>query len=317
MKKPNVIQLVLSLRTELAEGICEFQFAAQDGSVLPEFTPGSHIAVMTPGGMNRQYSLINDGTAPTFYQIAVKLEPDSRGGSRSLHDELLVGSSVSVQSPENSFELVDSTNYLLIGGGIGITPIMAMASACKTRNIDFTLVYCARSADAAAYADLIASQFPEEAHIHFDEGDPAQLYDFWDHFMVPTSAHVYCCGPKPLMEEVKALSGHWPAEQIHFEDFNPQAGNERVNHEFTVRLTATGAEYPVGADQTILSTLRSHDIEVPSSCESGTCGSCRMKLVSGEVEHRDFVLESGEYDKAIMICVSRGKESIEIDFEDY
>ena len=317
MNKSNELNLLVSEKREVAKDIFEYRFAAHDGLALPSFSPGSHIAVMTPSGANRQYSLINEGNEPRFYQIAVKLEPESRGGSQSMHTELSEGDSLIVQSPENSFPLVEAPEYLFIGGGIGITPLISMARFCDATRKAFRLIYCARSGEHAAYAEELKSSFGDRAVVHFDGGDPEKVYDFWDDFMSPSSAHVYCCGPKPLMEEIRALSGHWPEDQIHFEDFNPQSGKEYVNSAFTVSIKSTGASFQVREASTILETLRSNGLRVPSSCESGTCGSCKMKLVSGEVEHRDFVLESNEYDSAIMVCVSRGKGDIEIDFEDY
>jgi len=317
MNKSNELNLLVSGKREVARDILEFRFAARDGSTLPSFSPGSHIAVMTPSGVNRQYSLVNEGREPEFYQIAVKLEPESRGGSQSMHADLLVGASVVVQPPENSFPLVEAPEYLFIGGGIGITPLISMAEFCDASGKGFRLVYCARSGKHAAYVDELKGTFGDRVVVHFDDGDPEKVYDFWDEFMTPSANHVYCCGPKPLMEEIRALSGHWPEDQIHFEDFNPQSGIEYVNSAFTVSIKSTGESFQVSEASTILETLRSNGLRVPSSCESGTCGSCKMKLVSGEVEHRDFVLESNEYNSAILVCVSRGKGDIEIDFEDY
>lgn len=317
MKKNDALDLVVSHKIQVAREILEFRFAAADGSDLYPFDPGSHISIATPCGANRQYSLINDGNRPTFYQIAVKLEAKSRGGSQSIHDKLNVGDNVSVQPPNNSFPLVEAPNYLFIGGGIGITPLISMARKCYSESKPFRLIYCARSKEQAAYAEELKNQYGETVVVHLDSGDPDLVYDFWDDFMSPSSAHVYCCGPKPLMEEIKALSGHWPQHQIHFEDFNPQSGKEYVNSAFTVSIQSTGQSFKVNQTGTILDTLRANGLRVPSSCESGACGSCKMKLVSGEVEHRDFVLESNEYNSAIMVCVSRGKGDIEIDFEDY
>ena len=317
MNKSNELNLLVSEKREVAKDILEFRFAAHDGSPLPSFSPGSHIAVMTPSGANRQYSLINDGHEPESYQIAVKLEPESRGGSQSMHRDLSVGDPVVVQSPENSFPLVEAPEYLLIGGGIGITPLISMAQFCDANSKPFRLIYCARSGEHAAYAEELKISFGDRVVVHFDGGDSERVYDFWEEFMVPNGNHVYCCGPKPLMEEIRALSGHWSENQIHFEDFNPQSGREYVNSPFTVSIKSTGDSFQVGKASTILETLRANGLRVPSSCESGTCGSCKMRLLAGEVEHRDFVLESDEYDSAIMVCVSRGKGDIEIDFEDY
>lgn len=317
MNKSNELNLLVSEKREVAKDILEFRFAAPDGSGLPPFSPGSHIAVMTPSGANRQYSLINDGHQPEFYQIAVKLEPESRGGSQSMHADLGIGDPVTVQAPENSFPLIEAPEYLFIGGGIGITPLVGMASFCDANNKPFRLIYCARSEEHAAYCEQLKSTFGDRVVIHFDGGDPEKAYDFWEEFMTPNANHTYCCGPKPLMEEIQALSGHWPEEQIHFEDFNPQSGREYINSPFVVSIKSTGESFQVDEASTILETLRSNGLRVPSSCESGTCGSCKMRLVAGEAEHRDFVLESDEYDSAIMVCVSRGRGDIEIDFEDY
>ena len=317
MNKSNELNLLVSEKREVAKDILEFRFAAHDVSALPSFSPGSHIAVMTPSGANRQYSLINDGRDPEVFQIAVKLEPESRGGSQSMHTDLGVGDPVVVQSPDNSFPLVEAPEYLFIGGGIGITPLISMAKFSDANSKPFRLIYCARSGEHAAYAEELKTSFGDRVVVHFDGGDPERVYDFWEEFMVPNANHVYCCGPKPLMDEIRALSGHWSEDQIHFEDFNPQSGRDYVNSPFTVSIKSTGDSFQVGEASTILETLRANGLRVPSSCESGTCGSCKMRLLAGEVEHRDFVLESDEYDSAIMVCVSRGKGDIEIDFEDY
>ena len=317
MNKSNELNLLVSEKREIARDILEFRFAVDDGSELPSFDPGSHIAVMTPCGANRQYSLVNDGHQPTFYQVAVKLEPESRGGSQSMHRDLAIGDPVLVQPPENSFPLVEAPEYLFIGGGIGITPLISMARFCDDNGAPFRLIYCARSADHAAYWDELQREFGDRVVVHFDDGDAERAYDFWEDFMTPNASHVYCCGPRPLMDEIKALSGHWPEGQVHFEDFNPQAGRDFVNSAFSVSVKSTGDSFRVDEASTILETLRANGLRVPSSCESGTCGSCKMRLVAGEVEHRDFVLESDEYNSAIMVCVSRGKGDIEIDFEDY
>ena len=317
MNELNELNLLVSQKKQVAKDILEFQFVAGDGSELPPFQPGSHIGIATPCGANRQYSLINDGNKPTFYQIAVKLEPQSRGGSQSLHEQLNVGQTVLVQQPDNSFPLLDASGYLFIGGGIGITPLIGMAKSCQSSGKSFRLIYCARSEEHAAYWQDLKNLFDDSVVIHFDDGDPEKVYDFWDEFMIPNTNHVYCCGPRPLMDEIKALSGHWPEQQIHFEDFNPQSGRDYINAPFTVSIKSTGESFKVDESATILETLRSNGLRVPSSCESGTCGSCKMKLLSGAVEHRDFVLESDEYESAIMVCVSRGKGDIEIDFEDH
>ena len=169
----------------------------------------------------RRYSLVNDGVEPEDYVIAVKREPQSRGGSASMHDAATVGTMLNVDPPENEFELVKpASKYLLIAGGIGITPILAMARhLAASKASPSSMIYCTRSAQETAYLDEIKAL--SGAIVHHDNGDPDGFYDFWDHFEQHGTEHVYCCGPAPLMEEIKAVSGHWPEGRVHFEDFKP------------------------------------------------------------------------------------------------
>lgn len=292
-------------RRLLTPEIAEFTLAADDGRVLPSFTPGAHITVETPSGAMRRYSLINDGAAPREYVIALKREPASRGGSVSMHDEATVDATLTIEPPENEFALVDAERYLLIAGGIGITPILSMARHLTAQGKAFELVYCTRTADETAFLDEVAA-FPN-ATVHHDGGDEDGFYDFWDHFAEPGREHVYCCGPAPLMEEIKAVSGHWPEGQVHFEDFNPVSVVRDSDTPFKVTIAGSGRTVEVPADRTILETLRDAGEATVSSCESGTCGTCKCRLVEGDVDHRDLVLMDEERGDYIMICVSRAK----------
>lgn len=291
----------------LTPSICEFILESADRTPLEPFEPGAHIGVETPSGAMRQYSLVNDGRAPTQYVIALKREPDSRGGSQSMHDEAEVGSTLRVDRPDNSFPLGEAPDYLLIAGGIGITPILAMANRLAEHGKPFQLIYCTRSAGEAAYLDDMRARFGERLTVHHDDGDPEKVYDFWDHFAEARDMHVYCCGPKPLMEEIDAISGHWPEGRIHFEDFKPVETVRADDTAFDVTLAKSGKSVAVPADKSILEALREAGVSVPSSCESGTCGTCKTGLVDGEVDHRDMVLMDNERADHIMICVSRAK----------
>lgn len=292
-------------RRQLARDIAEFTLARPEGGPLPGFAPGAHITIETPGGAMRRYSLVNDGTAPDTYVIAVKREAQSRGGSEAMHTQAQPGTQLVVDPPENDFSLVAASKYLLIAGGIGITPILSMARALAAQGTPFKLIYCTRSPEETAYLDEVAA-IPG-ATVHHDQGDVDNFYDFWDHFETPSTEHVYCCGPAPLMEEIKALSGHWAEGRVHFEDF---AGVEAVRADdtaFSVKLASSGREILVPADRTILEALREAGEKTVSSCESGTCGTCKCRLVSGEADHRDLVLMDEEKSDYIMICVSRAK----------
>ena len=175
-------------------------------------------------------------------------------------------------------------------------------------NDDFKLIYCTRDAQSTAFLpELKASEFAQHVQLHHDHGDMNNALDFWPVFEAPTKTHVYCCGPRGLMDAVADMSGHWPSGSVHFESFGVDASTYAANTAFTVHLQKTGTTLTVAADQTILQALRGAGLRVASSCESGTCGSCKTRLVAGEVEHRDMVLSDDEKADHIMVCVSRAK----------
>jgi len=302
------IRMTVAARRDLTSDIAEFTLQPEEGAALPPFTPGAHVTVRTPAGAMRRYSLMGDGENPEVYRIAVKREAESRGGSVSMHEDATEGTELLVEPPENDFELVEAPEYLLIAGGIGITPIYAMAEALDSRGKPFRLIYLTRAPEETAYAEELRAAFGDRLELHHDEGKEENFYDFWDDFETPTKAHVYCCGPAPLMEEVEAVSGHWPEDAIHFEDFKPVEVVRADDTPFEVELARSGGTVTVPEDRSILEALRDAGHATVSSCESGTCGTCRTGLVSGEVDHRDMVLTAEEKADNIMICVSRAKE---------
>ncbi|MGB3337962.1 MAG: ferredoxin reductase, partial [Devosia sp.] len=180
----------MAARRMVARDICEFTLLPAEGVVLPGFEPGAHIAVETPSRAMRRYSLINDGSDPASYVIAIKREAASRGGSLSMHDSAPVGSVLQVDPPENSFALVPAAKYLLIAGGIGVTPILSMARKLASEAHPFRVIYCSRTAEEAAFLQEMQA-FPGSV-IHHDEGNRDKVYDFWDHFEEPRNEHVFC-----------------------------------------------------------------------------------------------------------------------------
>jgi len=299
------VQLEVIDRRKLAEDIDEFTLVSVNGTALPPAEAGAHITIETPAGCHRRYSLVHPDQSPSTYTIAVKRESDSRGGSASMHDDVQKGSLLEVEAPGNEFPLSTSGPVLLIAGGIGITPIYAMAQQLKADKRPFRLIYCTRSAAQTAYAEELETLCEGNLVLHHDGGDIDAAFDFWDIFAEPTAEHVFCCGPSPLMEEVRAVSGLWPEGRIHFEDFKPVEAVRENDRPFTVTLAKSGADVTVPADRTILEALRDAGYKLPSSCESGTCGTCKTGLLEGEVEHRDMVLMDDEKADKIMICVSR------------
>ncbi len=304
------LSLEVSDAREIARGIHRFELRHPEGQELPEFTPGSHIEVQTPAGLVRKYSLSNCATERDRYVIAVKREPDSRGGSASMAEQLEVGHMLPVGLPDNAFELSPKArHHLLIAGGIGITPILAMARWLReTGEAKFKIVYCSRDADSTAFLDeLGGDDWRGLVTIHHDGGDPDEAFDLWPLLENPKGGHVYCCGPRGLMESVRDMTGHWPGGSVHFESFGAETRDTRNNTPFTVELAQQGVSLEVPADRSILDVVREHGVQVSSSCESGTCGSCRTRLLAGEADHRDMVLMADEQDDQIMICVSRAR----------
>ncbi|WP_370284961.1 PDR/VanB family oxidoreductase [Pseudooceanicola nanhaiensis] len=301
----DTIRMKVARKRALTGQIAEFTLVPVNDSELPGFAPGAHVTVETPSGAMRRYSLVGTGDAPKDYVIAVKREAESRGGSASMHDEAQEGTELNVEIPENDFPLSEAQEYLLIAGGIGVTPIYAMAQELERQNKRFRVIYCTRSAEETAYLDELTEAYGDRVLIHHDNGDPEKVYDFWDHFAEPQKTHVFCCGPKPLMEEIKAISGHWPEGRVHFEDFKPIDVVRADDVAFEVELARSGETVTVPEDRSILEALRDSGHKTVSSCESGTCGTCKTRLIAGDADHRDMVLMDEEKGDYIMICVSR------------
>ncbi len=301
------IEMRISSTRDVTQTIREFTLTPIEAEVLPAAEPGAHIGVQTPEGNWRQYSLVEPGNAPTSYRIAIKREDDGRGGSASIHKGWAEGSTVRISAPDNNFPLGRAPKYLLIAGGIGVTPIFSMAQDLIAQGAEIRMIYCSRARSEAAYAVELEALLGERLTLHHDNADLSQVYDFWDEFAEPKMQHVYCCGPTPLMEEIKSISGHWPEGRVNFEDFSGVEAVRADDTAFDITLQKSGQTIEVPADKSILEALRDNGVEAVSSCESGTCGSCKCGLISGDVDHRDMVLMDEEKADRIMVCVSRAK----------
>ncbi len=315
---PTFTALEVTRLEPLADRIYAIELRHHDGAELPAFTAGAHVEVRVPNGMLRKYSLCNDPAERDRYVIGVKREADGRGGSASLVDDSRVGLRLDVAlPPRNDFPLAPRANqHVFIAGGIGITPIMAMVRHLKSSGGRFKLYYLNRSPEVTAFRDeLSGPAYRGQVVLHYDGGDPDRAFDLWPVLERPTGAHVYCCGPRPLLEAVRDMSGHWSSGAVHFESFvDAAAAHLPTDRPFRVRLARSGEVVQVGEDESILDALRAHGLEVPSSCESGTCGTCRTRLLGGEADHRDFVLTEHERATDIMVCISRALSAeIEID----
>lgn len=305
------IPVEITRADEIAQGIHLFEMRRTDGSELPPFTAGSHINLHLNNGLVRKYSLCSDPADRSHYRVAIKREEQGRGGSKYLIDHTKVGDHWTISAPDNAFALPQrGDNFIFIAGGIGITPFIAMIHALKDDPAKkFKLYYLSRTPEMTAFRDeLSAPELKDRVIIHYDNGDPTKGLD-----LKPIVAerknreHVYCCGPRGLMEAVRAATEHWTPTSIHFEAFGEADARRADDKPFEVKLASSGKVLTVPAGTTILEAMRADGLDVPSSCETGTCGTCRTKLLEGEADHRDLVLTEKEQASQIMICVSRAK----------
>lgn len=296
-------------KTSLATDVVLFELAHRDGAALPPFTAGAHVTVLTPNGLTRRYSLCNGPAQTDRYLLAVKREPQGQGGSASMIEQIQCGDELLSSAPRNYFALDDqASSHLLIAGGIGITPIFSMLRELQSRGADFNLIYLARNPELTAFREeLRAPELAGRVLLHHDHGELSRALDLSPWLAHRRGgAHLYCCGPRGLMHSVREQTRAWPPGSVHFEDFGgsePQQLSQ--DRPFTVKLVRSGRIVAVPAGMSILEALRRENIPVPSSCESGTCGTCRTGLVAGVAEHRDYVLDEAEHYQEIMICVSR------------
>jgi phthalate 4,5-dioxygenase reductase subunit len=311
------MKLRVTRNDTIADGINLFEFRDAGGSELPQFSAGAHIAIHVPNGMLRKYSLCNDPAERDRYQVAVKREVNGRGGSCSLIDDVKAGDELAVVAPVNDFGLPRrAQDFLFIAGGIGVTPMVAMIRQVMAEGKRFRLYYCTRSPETTAFREeLSAPQFKDMVTIHYDQGDPSRSLDLRPILAERKNReHLYCCGPRPLMEAVRAMTDRWSPTAVHFEAFSEAETHKPDDKPFKVRLARSGTVLDVSTSMTILEVLREHGLEVPSSCETGTCGTCRTRLLAGEADHRDLVLAEHERKDTIMICVSRARgDEITID----
>lgn len=295
--------LVVTRRAALTPSITRFELGPVPGQPpLPAVEPGAHLGVATPAGHRRSYS-ITDQTADGAYAISVLREPDGRGGSRSMHDDVRVGDLLRADGPRNAFTLVDAEEYLLIAGGIGITAIRAMFAALERRGASVRLLYLTRAADDTAYLDELSAV---GAHVQVHHSATHGRVDLWPCLAEPREGlHVYCCAGRPLMEEVRALTMHWSPSHVHFEDFAGVTPGQAGDRPFRAVWAPTGQAVEVAAGTTLLDALNGIGAELASSCRSGTCGTCVLRVIEGEAEHRDLVLDETERRDRIITCVSR------------
>ena len=305
---PPAFPVVLVRRTEMARDIARYEFASADGAPLPSFEAGAHIDVVIAPEYRRSYSLAGDPADRSRYVLGVLREPQGKGGSMLMHRAFREGKRVFVTPPANLFPLVPGQqSTLLFAGGIGVTPLIAMAHALYRRQAVFELHYSAPSADQAGFIDdLRHAPWADRVRFHFkNEGRRAQF----DQLMPSWQAGIvlYTCGSPRFMEAVlaSARSRGFPEEALHREHFTVPEAPERPNEPFVLRLERSGRNVAVTAHQSAADALADAGISIDLKCSDGICGVCAAPLVAGEVDHRDHILSAAERRTRILLCCSR------------
>lgn len=310
----DLLQVRVERKQQEAEDICSYELVSPDGAALPAFTAGAHIDVHLGSGLVRQYSLCNPPHERHRYLIGVLRDPSSRGGSKAMHEEVQAGAMLRISAPKNHFPLADSQRSLLLAGGIGVTPILAMAEALSAQGAAFEMHYCARSPERTAFRQRIAAApFAPQVHFHYDSGDAAQKLDLPALLArLDRQTHIYLCGPAGFIDHVKATAkAHdWPQDQLHLEYFGAAAAPATEGDQpFEVKLASSGKVYAIPADSTVLRVLNDAGVFIPASCEQGVCGTCLTRVLDGVPDHRDLYLDEAEQaaNDQFTPCCSRSK----------
>jgi vanillate O-demethylase ferredoxin subunit len=310
----DLLQVRVERRQAEAEDICSYELASLDGAPLPAFTAGAHIDVHVAPGLVRQYSLCNPPHERHRYLIGVLRDPASRGGSQAMHADIQAGAVLSISAPKNHFPLAEAGPSLLLAGGIGVTPILAMAEALSARGAPFQMHYCARSPGRTAFRERIAaSAFAPQVRFHYDSGEAAQKLDLPALLaQLDRRTHIYLCGPAGFIDHVKAAANasDWPRDQLHLEYFGAAAAPvAHGDQPFEVKLASSGKVYAIPADSTVLRVLNDAGVFIPASCEQGVCGTCLTRVLDGVPDHRDLYLDEAEQaaNDQFTPCCSRSK----------
>jgi tetrachlorobenzoquinone reductase len=306
------MDVVVTHLTQEAQDVLGIELRKADGSDLPPFTAGAHVDLSLGNGLCRQYSLANSPRERSRYVLGVGLAPASRGGSAFVHQRLAVGDVVQVSEPRALFGIdASSTEHAFVAGGIGITPILSMIHWCQAEGLPWRLLYCVRTRARAAYAWTLA---PHHARVQFHVDEESHALDLQGWLAsLAAGAHVYCCGPGGLMDGVAGACAAIgiPRDSTHYERFTAPAGAADQGNagSFSVILRQSGRRIEVQPEQSLLDALEAAHVRVPFSCREGLCRSCETPLLSGEADHRDFVLSDEERasQRCILPCVSRAR----------
>jgi ferredoxin-NADP reductase len=296
-------------RVNVADGVVGLTLTRPDRTALPRWTPGAHIDVVLPSGAERQYSLCGSPDDRCRWRIAVRRIHGGDGGSVEVHEKVQVGTRLTVRGPRNAFPMTDEPGYLFVAGGIGITPLLPMIERAAQAGADWRLVQLGRDAASTPFTDELACHGhrvvvpTDDAH-----GGPPTAAEVLALGTggAPVPPTVFLCGPPPLADAVRAeLAATAPTTLFHSERFSapPVHGGEP----FRADLARSGRSVDVGADETLLAALRREIPGIAYSCRQGFCGTCKVRVLAGEIDHRDTLLTPAERDDAVLVCLSRAR----------
>ena len=292
-------------KRRLAEGVVEFTLARPDGSRLPDWAPGAHIDVVLPDGAMRQYSLCGDRFDALTYRIAVQREPEGRGGSAAMHDEVNEGDILGFGGPRNNFRLAPAASYLFVAGGIGITPMLPMIRQAEMLDVPWRLLYLGRSRDRLAYLSELG-RHGDRVHLQFaDEVGRADLSAWRPE---DPSTRVYACGPERLLDEIETWGSSGRGLPPRTERFTASAAAlTGPSMPFQVHAARSGVTETVHPGESIIVALRRSGVDILTSCAQGVCGTCETAVLEGTPDHRDTLLDDRERAEGgcIFPCVSR------------
>ena len=301
--------VVQSIET-VAQGIVRLRLVFPDGRAMPRWRPGAHIHLECgAAGLSRQYSLCGDPAEKEALQIAVLREADSRGGSAWIHSQVKAGDTLKIRGPSQHFRMDEACRKaIFIAGGIGITPVLTMARRAQSLGMDYQIHYSGRQRKTMAFIAELAAQHGDRLHIYVS--DEGQRNDLTQLLARPeATTQIYACGPERMLQALQLSCTGWPEDALRVEHFasSVSALDPACEHAFELELKDSGLVVTVATNQTVLAALRAANIDVPSDCEEGLCGSCEVRVLGGVVDHRDLVLTRPEKEanRKMMVCCSR------------
>jgi ferredoxin-NADP reductase len=293
-------------------GVVTLTLADPNGADLPEWAPGAHIDLIMTPSLVRQYSLCGETANRAEWRVGVRLDPDSRGGSRFVHDKLHEGTTVRVRGPRNHFPLLSSPRYLFVAGGIGITPVLPMVAEVEAAGADWRLLYGGRTRSSMPFVEEL-HRYGDRVSVCSRDGDGNFRAKLGSVLSEPgENTLVYCCGPEGLLTAIEDASKSWPGASLHVERFSakgPEPPSPEALETFEVECRRSGVTLTVPPDKSIYEVCENAGVDVLSSCLEGVCGTCQCDVLEGEPDHRDSVLDEAEKARndVMMICVSRSR----------